>query len=73
MGDFLEATLARVPGGFDLPEPLRLLFAWVDEQGFVVKGTDGDLYGSLSNSGWVGTSIELRGYTAEQTQRRGFR
>ncbi|WBB57196.1 hypothetical protein [Verrucosispora sp. WMMD573] len=67
MGDFLKTTLARVPDGFDLPEPLRLLFAWVDEQGFVVKGHDGDLYGSLSDNGWVGTSIELRGYTAEQT------
>lgn len=29
-----KTTLARVPDGFDLPEPLRLLFAWVDEQGF---------------------------------------
>ncbi|WP_083970935.1 hypothetical protein [Actinoplanes awajinensis] len=38
MGDFLTTTLARVPDGFDLPEPLRLLFAWVDEQGFVPGG-----------------------------------
>ncbi|MFC0100872.1 hypothetical protein ACFFKH_25565 [Micromonospora marina] len=41
MGDFLKTTLARVPDGFDLPEPLTLLFAWVDEQGFVVKDIPG--------------------------------
>lgn len=33
----------------------------------MAKGHDGDLYGSLSDNGWVGTSIELRGCTADQT------
>jgi hypothetical protein len=47
---------------------LRLLFEWVEGQGHVVVGHDGDLYGSLSDSNHpVGTQVELRGYTAEQT------
>ncbi|WP_246635835.1 hypothetical protein [Actinoplanes hulinensis] len=67
MSDFLSLTLARVPAGFDLPEPLRLLFEWVGQQGFVVTGHDGDLYGSISRDAWVGTRVELRGFTADQT------
>jgi len=46
---------------------LRLLFAWVEDQSHVVAGHDGDLCGSLSNDHRVGTQVELRGYTAEQT------
>ncbi|MEU4624980.1 hypothetical protein AB0G04_34035 [Actinoplanes sp. NPDC023801] len=67
MGEFVDVTLARVPGGFEFPEPLRLLFGWVEEQGFVVTGHNGDLYGSLSDDASIGTSIELRGFTAEET------
>lgn len=67
MGEFPDVTLARVLGGFDFSEPLRLLFEWVDEQGHVVTGSDGDLYGSLCGGAWVGTAVELRGYTSEQT------
>ncbi|GGN87504.1 hypothetical protein GCM10010112_70230 [Actinoplanes lobatus] len=67
VSDFLSRTLSRVPAGFDLPEPLRLLFEWVGRQGFVVTGRDGDLYGSISRDAWVGTRVELRGFTADQT------
>ena len=67
MGEFVDVTLARVPQGFDFSNPLRLLFEWVEDNGFVVPGHDGDLYGSLSGDRRIGTQIELRGYTAEQT------
>ena len=68
VGEFVNVTLARVPHGFDFSEPLGLLFEWVEKQGYVVKGRDGDLYGSLSGGDRrVGTEIELRGYTAGQT------
>lgn len=67
VGEFVELTLARVPHGFDFFEPLHLLFEWVEKQGYVVRGHDGDLYGSLSGDARVGTAVELRGYTAEQT------
>lgn len=60
-------TLARVLGGFDFSEPLRLLFEWVEKQGYVVTGSDGDLYGALSGDARVGTAVELRGYTTEET------
>jgi hypothetical protein len=67
VGEFVNVTLARVPRGFDFFEPLHLLFEWVEEQGYVVMGRDGELYGSLCGDARVGTSVELRGYTAEQT------
>ena len=67
MGEFLNVTLARVPYGFDFLEPLRQLFEWVEKQGYVVMGRDGELYGSLCGGDRVGTAVELRGYTAEQT------
>lgn len=67
MGEFVDVTLARVPHGFDFAEPLRLLFEWVERQGHVVVGHDGDLYGSLSADTRVGTAVELRGYPAEET------
>ena len=47
VGEFLNATLARVPSGFDFCEPLRLLVEWVEEQGYVVTGRAGELYGSV--------------------------
>ncbi|HLL68570.1 MAG TPA: hypothetical protein VK453_23065 [Micromonosporaceae bacterium] len=67
MGEFIDVTLARVPPGLDFSEPLRLMFEWVEQQGFVVTGHAGDLYGSLSGDTGVGTAVELRGYTAEET------
>jgi hypothetical protein len=68
VGEFVNVTLARVPHGFDFSEPLRLLFEWVENQGYVVEGRDGDLYGSLSGGDRRGgTEVELRGYTADQT------
>jgi hypothetical protein len=48
MGEFLNVTLARVPQGLDFSDPLRLLFEWVGDQGYVVAGHDGDLYGRWS-------------------------
>jgi hypothetical protein len=63
MGDFLDMTLTRVPPGFEFGEPLRLLFAWVEEQGFVTVGADGELYGTLG----AGTTVVLRGFSAVQT------
>jgi hypothetical protein len=67
VGEFVDVTLARLPHGFDFAYPLRLLFEWVEDQGYVVTGHDGDLYGSLSSDDRIGTTIELRGYTAKQT------
>ncbi|WP_239153309.1 hypothetical protein [Virgisporangium aliadipatigenens] len=67
VGEFVDVTLARVPSGFDFSGPLQMLFEWVEKQGYVRPGHDGDLYGSLSADAWVGTSVELRGFTAGQT------
>jgi hypothetical protein len=67
VGEFVNRTLARVPRGFDFSTPLRRLFEWVEDQGDVVTGHDGDLCGGLCrDERRVGTQVELRGFTAEQ-------
>src|SRR5206468_8163559 len=66
VAEFLDVTLSRVPAPIRLPEPLRLLFAWVEEQGFVDRLPSGELYGALGADFSVGTQIELRGYTAAE-------
>lgn len=53
VGKFVDLTLSRVPSGIAVPEPLRMLFEWVETNGFVQRGKDGDLYGSLSAT-WPG-------------------
>jgi hypothetical protein len=63
----VDVTLARVAHGFGFCHPLRLLFGWVEDQGYVVTGHDGDRYGSLNGHDRRSTQIELRGYTAKQT------
>ncbi|MDX6248928.1 MAG: hypothetical protein QOF10_2288 [Kribbellaceae bacterium] len=67
MGEFVDVTLARVPAGFDFAEPLRQMFAWVEDQGFVEQGRDGELYGTLNGGKPIGTRIRLRGYGAVET------
>lgn len=51
VGEFADLTMSRVPAGIDVPEPLRMLFEWVDSNGFVERGEDGELYGALSSLG----------------------
>lgn len=68
MGRFAEMTLSRVPPVMAVPDPLRMLFEWVDSNGFVETGPDGELYGSLSDN-WPngpGTAILLRGYRSDE-------
>jgi hypothetical protein len=60
MGEFVDVTVARVQHGFEFCDPLRLLFGWVEDQGYVVTGHDCDWYGSLSGDHRRGTQIELR-------------
>ena len=63
MGPFAAVTRSRVPPGMTLPEPLRLLLDWVEDNGFVTTGDDRDLYGSLAGR-WPrdpGTNVLLRG------------
>lgn len=67
MGVFLDVTLSRVPAGIDFAEPLRLLFAWVEDQGYVHCGRGGELFGTLDGDRHLGTSIGLRGYRADET------
>jgi hypothetical protein len=67
VGDFVDVTLSRVPRGFEFPEPLRRLFEWVEQQGFVATSHDGDRYGTLSGEHRIGTAVELRGYTTAET------
>jgi hypothetical protein len=56
VAEFLDVTLSRVPAGIHFSEPLRLLFAWVEEQGFVSRSPiDGELYGALGTDPSVGT------------------
>jgi hypothetical protein len=69
MVEFVDVTVARVPHGFDFCDPLRLLFGWVQDQGYVVTGHDGERYGSLSSDDRRGTQIELRGYTPSRPRR----
>ena len=67
MGEYLELTLSRVPARIQLPEPLRLLFAWIEDQGFVHRSPhDGELYGALGTNYYVGTQVELRGYPSAE-------
>ncbi|TNU72837.1 hypothetical protein FH969_14595, partial [Miniimonas arenae] len=71
MGEFTELTLSRVPPGLEVPEPVRLLLEWVEAQGFVERGKDGDLYGSL-NGRWPtgpGTNVLLRGDRPDEADR----
>ena len=42
MGTFLDVTLSRVPAGLDFAEPLRQLFVWVEEQGYVATDSSGE-------------------------------
>lgn len=68
MGEFSDLTLSRVPPGIKVPEPIRMLIEWVDDSGFVTRGDDGDLYGSLSAT-WPlgpGTNVVLRGSPPEE-------
>ena len=67
MGEFLERTLSRVPSGFNFGEPLIGLFSWVEDQGFVSEGVNGDLYGDLNGGGRFGTGVELRGFPPDET------
>src|SRR6266516_3510259 len=65
---FANVTLARVPRGIEVPRPLRLLLEWVEVNGFVETGRDGDLYGSLSGT-WPngpGTNLLLRGWRSDE-------
>lgn len=63
VGTFADLTLSRVPSGIAVPDPLRMLFDWVEANGFVETAGDGDVYGSLSAE-WPrgpGTNLLLRG------------
>lgn len=51
--------MSQVPAGFEFFEPLRLLFEWVEEQNYP--------YRAISDDYLLGTQIQLRGYTAEET------
>jgi hypothetical protein len=66
---FADLTLSRVPQGIDVPEPLVMLFRWVERNGFVESGRDGDLYGSLSGQ-WPGpgTNVVLRGHRPSEVE-----
>jgi hypothetical protein len=61
MGEFVDVTLSRVPAGFHFAEPLRLLLEWIERQGYVARGHDGDLYGDLDGGARVGTRIGFCG------------
>ena len=70
MDAFSEVTLGRVPSAITVPEPLRLLFEWVETSGLVETGQDGELYGSIS-AGWPngpGTNLLLRGWRPDEIQ-----
>lgn len=70
MGELTDAALARVPQGLTLPGPLHALFAWVEDNGLVHRGPDGDLYGTLSSE-WPtgpGTNVLLRGNPPDEVE-----
>jgi len=66
VGEFMEQTLARVPPGFELGEPLRLLLEWTEAQGYVGAAHDGDLYGVLDGR-HLGPAVSIAGYSREKT------
>lgn len=71
MAEFTDLTLSRVPPGLEVPEPLRMLLEWVEANGFVQRGRNGDLHGSLSAQ-WPngpGTNLLLRGDRADEVGR----
>ncbi|MCL2091464.1 MAG: hypothetical protein FWH11_09660 [Micrococcales bacterium] len=67
MGEFVTSLLSRVPLGIDVPDPLRMLFEWVDDNGFVRRRDDGELFGYLSAQGLrgPGTNLMLYGCTSD--------
>lgn len=72
MAGFADVMLARVPARMEVPRPLRLLFEWVDRNGFVQIGADGDTYGALS-ADWPngpGTNVLLRGSPPDEVGER---
>lgn len=67
MASFTDLTLSRVPAGIEVPEPLLMLFQWVEASGYVESDRSGEPYGSLS-SGWPGpgTNLILRGHRPDE-------
>jgi hypothetical protein len=68
VGELVDVTLARVPAGFDFPEPLRLLLEWMERQGNVGRAYNGDLYGDLDGGAGIGTWFGVRGADAAETK-----
>jgi hypothetical protein len=66
MGEFSDQTLARVPPGFELGEPLRMLLEWIEFHDYVGTGHNGDLYGVLDGR-HRGPGVGIQGFTSEQT------
>jgi len=70
VGEFVDVTLSRVPEGLVVPEPLVLLFQWVEDNGFVKRGEDGELHGSLSHWPGPGTDLSLRAAPPDENKDR---
>lgn len=68
MGELVEVTLSRVPAGFDFAEPLRLLLEWIERQGYVARGHNGDLFGDLDGGARIGTQIGFRGAASAEAK-----
>lgn len=62
MPGFAEETLSRAPASITVPEPIRLLFEWIEAQGYVAEDADGDQYGTLNGASRLrGSNVEIRG------------
>ncbi|MFI5712160.1 hypothetical protein [Kribbella sp. NPDC051620] len=68
MGRFAEVTMSRVPPAIGVPDPLRMLFEWVDLNGFVHTDEDGELWGSLSHDPFngPGSYLLIRGNSSDE-------
>lgn len=66
MGEFSNRTLARLPAGFELGDPLRMLLEWIEIHDFVGTAYNGDLYGVLDGR-HRGPGVAISGYTPEAT------
>lgn len=59
---FTDFMQSRLPATVVLPDVLRDLFDWIDSNGWIVTGHDGDPYGCLAPGGmWLhdGTSVSF--------------
>ena len=61
---FTDFMRSRLPGAVQLPDVLADLFDWIDGNGWVVRGADGEPYGGLSAEKGGSTTARASAFTS---------